>query len=112
MQRFPTRKTPHPIDHVMTEILLFISAFMCVFALGFQSLNVNNGHFLSAMLTSFVIGISHICLYKYLPDASLSQLVAYLLGGPLGITSSMWAHRRIFSRRRDSNRQITEENHG
>lgn len=56
----------------MTELTLFASTFVLVFALGAQSLNVNNGHYIAAALTSFVIG-----------------------GGPFGITASMWAHPRL-----------------
>ena len=40
----------------MHELTLFTSCFILVFALGAQSLNVNNGHYLAAGLTSFAIG--------------------------------------------------------
>jgi hypothetical protein len=46
----------------MTELILFTSTFILVFALGLQSLNVNNGHFVLAAITSFVIG----CLFNHL----------------------------------------------
>ncbi|PYJ07643.1 MAG: hypothetical protein DMF06_15030 [Verrucomicrobia bacterium] len=82
----------------MTELLIFLSTFVSVFALGFQSLNVNSGRYLAAIFTSFMIGAGHLCLYRYLPEASLSQNLAYLIGGPFGIVSSMWAHRRVFAR--------------
>lgn len=95
----------------MTETALFFSAFLSVFALGFQSLNVNNGHYFAAVLTSFVIGIGHLCLYRFLPEATTSQTIAYLLGGPLGITASMWAHRRIFSRPRRHWRRVKPRMH-
>lgn len=78
----------------MTHLILFFSAFLSVFALGFQSLNVNGGHYLAAGLTSFVIGVGHIALYRLVPEADMSELLAYLLGGPIGITSSMWVHKR------------------
>jgi len=84
---------------MMTETALFLSAFASVFALGFQSLNVNNGHYVAAFFTSFAIGIGHLCLYKFLPEATAPQIIAYLAGGPLGITLSMWTHRRLLSRR-------------
>ena len=32
----------------MTELMLFLSTFVAVFALGFQSLNVNNGHYVAS----------------------------------------------------------------
>ena len=79
----------------MTEAVLFASTFVSVFALGFQSLNVNGGHYRAAFLTSLLIGASTLWLYRLLPEASLTEVIAYLLGGPFGIVASMWAHRRF-----------------
>lgn len=76
----------------MTELLLFASCFIAVFALGFQSLNVNNGHYAAAFFTSFLIGASHLALYKLAPSASGSEIAAYLAGGPLGIVCAMKFH--------------------
>lgn len=73
----------------MTELILFASVFVSVFALGVQSLNVNNGHYVAAFLTSFVIGTASLALYRYMPDPTATQITAYLLGGPLGIVSAM-----------------------
>jgi general stress protein CsbA len=78
----------------MTTLALFVSTFMLVFALGFQSLNVNNGHYVAAFVTSFLIGASNLVLFKYVPDANLIEVAAYMMGGPFGIISSMYAHRR------------------
>lgn len=85
----------------MSHAILFLSAFVSVFALGFQSLNVNGGHYLAAGLTSLVIGLGHLALYKMMPNADLSQMGAYLAGGPLGITASMWAHKRTVGRKNE-----------
>lgn len=95
----------------MTALTLFASTFVLVFALGFQSLNVNNGHYLAAALTSFVIGAMQIIVLKLGPDASVIEAVAFVAGGPFGIIASMWAHRRtIGKRRRSSNiNRATEE---
>lgn len=76
----------------MTELTLFASTFVLVFALGAASLNVNNGHFLLAAMTSFVIGAGQMVLYKLAPNASWTEIAAYLMGGPFGITASMYAH--------------------
>lgn len=76
----------------MNALLIFLSTFFLVFALGFQSQNVNQGHKLAAALTSFVIGGSNIVLYKYVPDANLLEVIAYLIAGPLAIVASMVAH--------------------
>ncbi len=78
----------------MNEIYLFCSTFALVFALGFQSLNVNGGHYLLAFMTSFAIGASNLVLFKMVPDADVSEMIAYLSGGPFGIVASMLAHRR------------------
>jgi hypothetical protein len=78
----------------MTALLLFISTYVLVFALGFQSQNVNGGHYFSAFMTSFAIGGGQMVLYKMAPNANLIEITAYLIGGPLGIVSSMWAHRK------------------
>lgn len=79
----------------MNELILFGSTFASVFALGFQSQNVNNGHYIAAFLTSFLIGSSQIVLYKLVPGADMSQIAATLAGGPLGITASMFVHRKF-----------------
>jgi hypothetical protein len=76
----------------MTELTLFASTFILVFALGLQSLNVNNGNYLLAALTSFVIGSGQMVLYKIAPHASWPQIASYLCGGPLGILCSMRTH--------------------
>jgi drug/metabolite transporter (DMT)-like permease len=87
---------------VVTELLLFGSTFTVVFALGFQQQNVTGGHYVAAFLTSFVIGGAYLSLYKLMPDASWSEVAAYLAGGPFGIVASMWLHKRTIGRRRRS----------
>lgn len=79
-----------------TAALLFGATFAVVFALGLQSLNVNGGHRLLAVLTSFCIGGSNLVLFKVLPaHTDALQIAAYLLGGPLGILASMAVHPRL-----------------
>ncbi len=83
----------------MTELTLFASTFITVFALGFQSLNVNQGKYVAAFVTSFFIGGASLVLYKTLPGASLTQCTAYLLGGATGIISGMRFHKWMLGRR-------------
>lgn len=83
----------------MIALLIFLSTFATVFALGFQSLNVNGGHYRAAFLNSFFIAAGNLAILKLVPDASLIQMAAYMLGGPLGITASMWAHARTIGRK-------------
>lgn len=78
----------------MTALLIFASTFILVFALGFQSQNVNNGHYKMAFLTSFAIATSNLVLYKTVPQANWLEISAYVMAGPLAIVASMWAHRR------------------
>lgn len=79
----------------MTELTLFASTYILVFALGLQSINVNNGHFILAAITSYIIGAGQMVLYKIAPDATWLQIFCYLNGGPLGIVTAMWAHPRL-----------------
>lgn len=79
----------------MTALYLFGSTFVLVFALGFQSLNVNGGHYWLAFFTSFAIGAANLVLYKLAPNANTVEMAAFLLGGPFGIVASMWAHQRF-----------------
>ena len=79
----------------MTELTLFASTFVLVFALGAQSLNVNNGHYIAAAITSFAIGSSQMILFKLAPHASWPETIAFVMGGPFGILASMWAHPRL-----------------
>lgn len=83
----------------MTELTLFGSAFLTVFALGFQQQNVIHRHFKAAAMTSFVIGASQIYLWRTLPTADGLQVVATLMGGPVGILAAMYLHPKLLSRK-------------
>nr|VFK25692.1 MAG: hypothetical protein BECKMB1821G_GA0114241_101532 [Candidatus Kentron sp. MB]VFK29679.1 MAG: hypothetical protein BECKMB1821I_GA0114274_101131 [Candidatus Kentron sp. MB]VFK74868.1 MAG: hypothetical protein BECKMB1821H_GA0114242_101131 [Candidatus Kentron sp. MB] len=77
----------------MNSLLLFGSCYLLVLFLGLQNLNVNGGHRLLAMLTSFGIGAANLTVLKIMPGpTNLVDIMAYLLGGPLGIWTSMAIH--------------------
>lgn len=76
----------------MNALLILASTFTLVFALGFQSLNVNNGHYKAAFFTSFAIGVANLVLFKTVPQANWLEIGAYLIAGPFAITASMKAH--------------------
>jgi len=78
----------------MTALIIFGSTFVLVFALGFQSLNVNNGHYRAAFVTSFAISGANLVLFKTVPEAGFYEITAYLTSGPFAIVTSMWAHRK------------------
>lgn len=79
---------------MLTELTLFASTYLLVLLLGLQSLNVNNGHHAAAFFTSFGIGLCNLVMFKLVPDASASEVAAYVLGGPFGILTAMWLYRR------------------
>jgi hypothetical protein len=76
-------------------MLIFFSTFILVFALGFQSLNVNNGHYKAAFFTSFAIAVSNLVLFKTVPQAGILEIGAYLIAGPFAIIASMYAHKKV-----------------
>jgi len=84
----------------VSALLCFVSTFVAVFALGFQSQNVNQGHYWAAALTSVAIGVSSIFLYKLMPNSGPLEGFAYLIGGVTGITTSMWVHRNTLGKRK------------
>ncbi|SOD41346.1 hypothetical protein [Nitrosovibrio sp. Nv4] len=84
----------------MNALLLFIATFVAVFALGFQSLNVNKGHPKAAFFTSFLIGTGNLAILKLVPGTEAHlEIAAYLLGGPFGIVASMWVHNKFMGRK-------------
>jgi hypothetical protein len=83
---------------MITALLIFTSTFVLVFALGFQSLKVNNGHYKRAFFTSFAMGLANLVLFKTVPQADTLDICAYLLAGPFGITASMLAHKRVMKK--------------
>ncbi len=82
----------------MTHATLFLSAFATVFLLGIQQQNVQGRHYVLAAITSLGIGIAQIFLWRLVPEASASEIVATLAGGPVGIISAMVAHPYIIRR--------------
>jgi hypothetical protein len=77
----------------MTELGTFLAAFGLVFALAFQSLNTNRGHYLAAFITSWVIGGFQLYILKAIPlSETLGVDLAYLAGGPIGAMAAMWLH--------------------
>lgn len=77
----------------MNAIFIFAATFAVVLFLGLQSLNVNGGHKLLAVLTSFGIGVANLFILKVMPGPTDGlELVAYMTGGPLGIYASMCIH--------------------
>lgn len=80
---------------MMDALTIFIAGYVSVFALGFQSRNVNHGNYGWAAVTSAFVGVSQALLWRHiLQDETLSGAAIYAVSGALGITSSMYVHER------------------
>lgn len=75
-----------------SALLVYLSTFVTVFALGLQSLNVNQRMFIFAAVTSLAISSGHLWLYKIMPHPTWLDLGGYYAGGVTGILASMWVH--------------------
>lgn len=83
----------------MNALFIFAATFAVVLFLGLQSLNVNGGHKLLAVLTSFGISVANLFILKVMPGPTDGlELVAYMTGGPLGIFASMCIHPWVVKR--------------
>lgn len=84
----------------MNLIILAAISFVQVFALGFQSRNVNHGNYGWAAGTSFFIGISQAAVWRKVTAENAGQWEAlvYGLSGSFAIVSSMYVHQRFISR--------------
>ena len=83
----------------MSALAVFLSTFVSVFALGFQSRNVNQGHYVAASLTSLAICAGTLVLYRVLPNPDWMEIAGYVLGANLGILASIYVHERTLSRK-------------
>jgi len=79
----------------MLSFYLFLSTYLMVFLLVAQSLIVNNGLYLPAFFNSILIGAANIMLYKLAPSANGFEIVAFILGGPLGNLTAMLLFKRL-----------------
>ncbi len=82
------------LDMVDIEKLLtlFFSSFAVVFLLGFQSQLVKDKHAKESFVTSLMIGVVQMILYKVAPNSNHIEAASYILGGAFGIVSSIHAH--------------------
>lgn len=76
----------------MSAVLLFVSSFAFVFLLGFQSQVVRDKERAMAFGVSLMIGLCELIVLKHAPSADFVDGIAFLLGGPVGIVSSIEAH--------------------
>lgn len=81
----------------MNLALLSLISFIQVFALGFQSRNVNHGNYGWAAGTSLFIGISQAAVWRRVTaeDAGALEALVYGFSGCIAIVSSMYVHQRF-----------------
>jgi hypothetical protein len=87
-------------------ILIFICQFGVVYMLGVQSLNVRDGHYIGAAISSLLIGIFAFITTSIIGGLNVTDLgsvvgLSFLVAGPLGITAAMASHEwlvRVFRR--------------
>lgn len=79
---------------------LFLSGFVSVFLLGFQSRLVNTGNYLWAGVCSFTIALAQTFLWSILmkPDSDVYSGVIYGLSGASAIISAMFIHHKLFGK--------------
>lgn len=78
-------------------IILGAVSFIQVFALGFQSRNVNNGDYAWAAGTSFFIGVSQAIVWRKVTAPDAGWLEAFVLGlsGSMAIMCAMHVHQKL-----------------
>lgn len=80
--------------------LIFVATIANVFLLGFNSRNINTGQYLTAAITSSLIGLTNLILFKKLPVVTtFLEGAGYCLGGSIGITLAMYIHSRAFKKK-------------
>lgn len=67
---------------------------MGVFLLGFQQQNVIHGNYKMAAVTSASIALTQFLIYNGAVGGGVMEVVEMAVGGSIGITSSMYVHRR------------------
>lgn len=84
---------------MIEAFVVFLVTVTNVFALGFQSQNVNHGHYVWAACTSTILGFLNLFLFRSLPNTdSIVTLAAYIVAGPVGILLAMLVFRRYLRR--------------
>jgi hypothetical protein len=79
-------------EQTLSMITLFFSAFFIIMLLGVQSQLVKNKEVLPSFCTALMVGSLQLFLYKATPNAGLGESMCYVIGGALGLVSSIYVH--------------------
>lgn len=75
---------------------IFAAGFASTFLLGFQSRNVNHGHYGWAFATALAIGLTQTLLWgALLRSLTFAGAAAYAVSSAIGITAAMLVHQRF-----------------
>jgi hypothetical protein len=85
----------------MRELALFAGSFAVVFALSFQSGNVRERRYVWATLNSMAIAMLNMSVVRLGAEASVTEMIAFVAGQPLGTALAIWLDLRRFSSGRD-----------
>lgn len=88
----------------MTEFALFAGSFAFVFAISLQQQNVHHQRFALAFINSAAIAALNLLVVKLGSAASVTEMIAYIAGQPMGTLFAMRLHAYLQNRRsgRDS----------
>lgn len=78
----------------MTELALFCGSFAIVFALGFQQQNIHCHRYVLGMLNATFIGVLNLLMLKLGPQASPTDMLAFIAGEPFGTVAAIWLNSR------------------
>lgn len=90
----------------MNALLLFLGAFFIVFALGFQQHNVHYRRYQAAFLNGIFIGIMNLLVLRLGPSAAPAEMVAFLIGGPLGSVAAIRLNGKVLIQSDDRQNEI------
>jgi hypothetical protein len=93
-------------QQAVNELGIFVAGYTSVFALGFQSRNVNHGNYRLAALSAFFIAVAQASIWQRITAADATSLdtIIYGLSGSLAIVSSMAVHERFVKGRKPDGR--------
>lgn len=88
----------------MSLLLLALVSFIAVFAMAFQSRNINSGQYVLAAFGSMFIGLSQAFVWNTVTaeGAGLAAALVYSVGGGVGCISAMWTHKRFVTKGADA----------
>jgi len=80
-------------------MILFLTTYVGVFLLGFQQQNVQHGHYKMAAITSSAIALTQYLMITNVVSSGWVGVAYMAIGGSMGITSSMYIHKRWRSKK-------------